>query len=860
MKKFLFILGLVLGCFQSLQAAPVVEIAQNGKALLTIHVKTNADSDTRQAAQTLADYLQKISTATFAVQSREEGRTINVGTAADFPRYKTAFDLSDPLNDEDYILKTHESGIDIIGATSKGVNHAVWGFLYRLGHRQFFAGPHWEIVPRSENLSLQVDTREHPDFFWRTIWSAEPVHREWLRPEVRPYRNKFRDEWNRWAQVNRLGGAIKVRSQHADSQIIGAFKDEFAAHPEYFALVNGERRNKGTHLLFCYSNAQLQQLIVRYALDYFEKNLQEECVSIEPGDSYRWCECEQCAQMGSPSDRLVVLANRVIAAVREKNPRKFVSFYSYQAHADPPSLKLSPGVIVPVATHLAMGKVKSFEERVAGWREAGALTGVREYYSVNIWENGIPGTSAASRVEEIARKTARYHQIGLGMLNAESTDGWGLNGLGYYVASRLLWDVKAAGNVDGIIDDFIEKAFGTAAAPMKRFYGMVNGAYGQAVLPLDSSTIGRLYQALDEARQNNSDEAVRQRLDDLVVYVRYLELTCRAWHIPIENQAGLQRALDEIIAHSAKAYGVGTIASNKVLAATGARHWVNKWDPIQYELPAELRMEVVLPQYREGWESRRPFSAEQLQQWVREGIANNPRWKPNWNVKLGAPIGHRAERSSFQMKTFMGSYNRALIFAPQAEQVRISFDQIAAQLTGSQVSEAYYSWQLLDDTGTVVQQGNKIEENKPVIFLAQAERPYYFQIAANARITISGAAVALQTNLSRGRLHLALAPHDLYFHVPPEVEEWKLLLTSMPPGESLRATVSTPQGVQLAQAQTQKLHVPQEMVFQKRSGFLKIHTDKVPGRLLYDYLLTFDKQLSPWVSLNPGLPLMVSER
>lgn len=120
--------------------------------------------------------------------------------------------------------------------------------------------------------------------------------------------------------------------------------------------------------------------------------------------------------------------------------------------------------------------------------------------------------------------------------------------------------------------------------------------------------------------------------------------------------------------------------------------------------------------------------------------------------------------------------------------------------------------------------------------------------------------MALQTNLSRGRLHLALAPHDLYLHVPSEVEEWKLQLTSMPPGESLRVTVSTPQGVQLAQAQTQKLHVPQEMAFQKHSGFLKIHTDKVPGRLLYDYLLTFDKQLSPSVSLNPGLPLIVSER
>src|SRR5690606_29853523 len=139
---------------------------------------------------------------------------------------------------------------------------------------------------------------------------------------------------------------------------------EFDANPEYYALVKGKRQTQDKRRHLCLANSEVQKIFVRYALDYFQRNPHEDSVSIEPTDTGSWCECEQCVALGSPSDRMVFLANHVVREVRQKYPDKYVAFYAYAYHAAGPTQQLDPGTIVSVTTALRKGK-ESLEEIIS---------------------------------------------------------------------------------------------------------------------------------------------------------------------------------------------------------------------------------------------------------------------------------------------------------------------------------------------------------------------------------------------------------------------------------------------------------------------------------------------------------------
>jgi hypothetical protein len=79
----------------------------------------------------------------------------------DFPKF--ADDLTrEPKAEERemYLQRSHERGVWLIGTTELAVEHAVWDLRFRLGYRQYFPGPTWEIVPRTRDLSITVDAIE----------------------------------------------------------------------------------------------------------------------------------------------------------------------------------------------------------------------------------------------------------------------------------------------------------------------------------------------------------------------------------------------------------------------------------------------------------------------------------------------------------------------------------------------------------------------------------------------------------------------------------------------------------------------------------------------------------------------------
>ena len=584
--------------------AEVTRLADGGRALMPVVIVDAASEEVRAAAADLAEYLGRIAGARFEVAPGDGASGIVLGTAADFPALAEGADFAPdhPLRREEYILRSEADRLVLLGATPMAVEHAVWDLLYRLGYRQYFPGERWEIVPSLPELEIEVDAREVPDYHARRIWYGWGL---WDY-NAEPYRL--------WCLRNRARSGMTLNTGHAYGRIIRAKADEFAAHPEYYALVDGERRFAGEvdgrgNIKFCISNPGLRDVVLEYALEYFEQDPDEDSVSMDPSDGGNWCECAECAAMGSVSDRAVTLANEVAEAVNERYDEKFVGMYAYNEHSPPPAVEVHANVIISVATAFIRGGY-TLDELIEGWQERGATIGIREYLGVGTWDRDLPGRARGADLDYVTATIPEFHAKGARWYSSESSDSWGPAGLGYFLAARLLWDIDEAGLRDEIRQRFIADCFGPAAAEMDAFYTLIDGATSPL---LCRDLIGRMYRHLDSAREAAGGEAgVVERLNDLVLYTRYVEHFLD--YSTAEGDAR-QQAFEDLVRHTYRMRETMMVHAKSLY-----RDLVNRDRAVEIPEGAEWNV----PEEENPWKHSTPFAEAELAEFVARGIEANP--------------------------------------------------------------------------------------------------------------------------------------------------------------------------------------------------------------------------------------------
>ncbi len=503
-----------------------IQLSRGGRALLPVIVGAGASEAVKNSAAELARHLGMMGGAEFKVQTGDGQGGIVVGLPSDFakPPFEARFGAG-PFEREDYILRSGPRGLYLLGASDLAVSHAVWDLLHRLGHRQFFPGPTWEVIPAPRDLRIAVDERCSPSFHARRIWYNWGL---WGYNDE-PYRQ--------WCRRNRAVKGFDLNSGHAYEAIIAANRPEFEKHPEYLALVGGRRRTSGGDLKFCISNPGLRRLVVEHAVQTFRRNPRLDSISMEPSDGGRWCECEPCARMGGVSDRVVTLANEAASAVNALGlGPKYVGIYAYHQHSAPPSVKVHPNVIVSATTAFIGGGL-TFDQVVEGWKARGAAIGVYDYLSVVDWDWNLPRGAKASRPSVVRDSLVKFHRQGARFYDAEAGDCWGPCGLGYYAAARILWDIREAPRLDALVEDFVEKAFGPARGPMREFYKLITEDVQKRPPP---DIVGRMYRYLAEARRAAAgNQRVKERIDALILYTRHAELYYghQAGRVRIEDAA-----------------------------------------------------------------------------------------------------------------------------------------------------------------------------------------------------------------------------------------------------------------------------------------------------------------------------------
>lgn len=567
--------------------AEEVVVAEGGRARLPIVIPADAGETLRETASDLATQLQRISGADFEIREQPSTPSLSLVRSDDLS--------TSVMERERFSIRTGPSGVRIEGVSDLALQQAAWTLLHHIGYRQFFPGETWEVVPKLERLAVDIEVDEKPDYLSRRIWYGFGF---W---------DHNREAWEDWVRKNRMNGAFRLNTGHVYGQIIRYHQEVFDAHPEYYALIDGERKIR-PHAKLCISNPGVREVAVQFALDFLEKNPDADSVSADPSDGGGWCECQECADIGSPSNRALLLANTMAEAVTDRfGGDRHVGMYAYGFHSPPPTLSVHPNVIVSAATGFIKGG-SSVEEILAGWQKRGATTGIREYYSVSTWDRDLPGASRGSNLAYLRRTIPGFHSLGARHLSAESSDNWGCNGLGYYFASRVLWDITEADRKEEIVEDFLTKCFGPAVAPMREFYHRIDGENESARLVFED-LLARMFRLLSEARTlAGNEEAVRRRLDALVLYTRYAEL-----HHLYRSARGEERqaAYEDMIRHAYRMRGTFLVHSYALYRDVHRRD-------SSIVLPEEADWRV--PEPNNPWKSSEPFTREEVEALLAGGI------------------------------------------------------------------------------------------------------------------------------------------------------------------------------------------------------------------------------------------------
>jgi hypothetical protein len=638
-RGFAVALSFGLAALAYAPAAEPVVLAEQGAARMPVVVAAGATPAVRAAAADLARTLARLGGAAFVVTNGDGLSGVAVGVPGDFPAVKVpeSFAPEDPFRRDEYVLRSHANGLWVLGATEDAVVLAVWDLLYRLGYRLYFLTDTWEIAPRQAVLSLAVDVFEQPDYITRQAPRGAP----WSDGKL----------WDRWRIRNRVKSAFELSTGHAYDGILERHAAVFEEHPEYLGLVGGKRRGNK----FCVANPELRKLVVDDAVAQMRANPGRDSLSMEPSDGGGWCECPECAQMGSVSDRVVILSGDVAEAINALGlGPKYVGIYAYAFHSPPPNVNVHPKVIVSLATSFIRGGF-TIEKMVEGWRAKKATLGIRDYHGCFVWDHDLPRKARGGNVAYLTRTIPYFHANGARFMNSENGDSWGANGLGFWLTPRFLWNTNQVNQVDALVEDFLEKCFGPAKEPMRVFFQLLNFDRSSRT-PEDVR--GRMYKYLAEASALNPPPEVQARLDDLILYTRYIELYYL--YRPLSGDAR-QIAFTEILRHTWRIRDRNLLSTMAIVSRERYRDgsvYVPITDKRKAKAPSADELDELLGDGKptsggglvevghtlaaeldkDPWDRGRPYTPKEVQAVLKAGVAAN---KP---VELDfEPIGFSEE-------------------------------------------------------------------------------------------------------------------------------------------------------------------------------------------------------------------------
>ena len=410
------------------------------------------------ACQELAAYLGKSTGRTFAVVDEDDyepaqGPPIYVGMCGPV---KAALGMARYGMDRDAfaVIVTGDAAM-LAGPSPWATYWAVCQFLEdHVGVRWLIPGPLGEDVPAHDAITVPEVRQVHTPAILSRLWSGAQYG-------------------GAWSLRQRIHGRYAFHHN-----LLRVFPPElFDEHPEYFPVHGGERYRPGPDD-HSWQPCMTDPGGIAHAADVaraaFDANRDLESFSFGINDGHGYCECEDCQAVDRPipewhgfSGEKSVLyytwLNQIAENLEADHPDKMLGCLAYSAVIlPPPGMRLHRNIIPYLTSNRSDYWDPAFrsqdETMLERWAAATSQMGIYEY--------GYGMGFAIPRIYNHLFQDAIRHAVANNVRGfyAEVYPNWGLDGHKLYVMARLLWDPEA--DVDAITDDWNERMFRTAAAPM----------------------------------------------------------------------------------------------------------------------------------------------------------------------------------------------------------------------------------------------------------------------------------------------------------------------------------------------------------------------------------------------------------
>lgn len=525
----------VTGAVVSAMPRAEVRLVDQGKAVAMLSPASVGEA----ATERLVSMLKEVSGADLAAATA--GAMVYVGPRA---AEEAGVDLASlDLGEEGFAILIEPGWVLLAGNNERSTGYAVSTFLERYaGVRWYWPHELGTVIPRKEWISAPTGRSiEQPAFAIR-----------WIGNDA---------EWARNNKLNVVAEEdIGVRFKWFVHTWLHLVPPEGYAedHPEYYALVKGgrEKPSRGRQTQLCTSNPAVADAAARTIIRLADEEPNLRVVSIDPMDTNRMCECEQCqaldeegAEGGRRHSRRVILFYKAVAErVAKVKPDLMLKGIVYWSYIEPPfdtSIRLPENVMLQLCRFECHNHGldepscpfnKRHVESLDGWTRICKNLLLYEYYWKVAWrEAPWPILHTLKRDLPYAKKRAI-----LGVAS-QHTHNFGSHGVGYYVAAKLLWDPEA--DVGALCEDYHFGLFGQKAGKELLAYWNVveDGAirtgvhiavqnpYREHLALFTPELLAQLESHLARAEQLAETDTIRQRVrmvriahDHTVNMVNYL--------------------------------------------------------------------------------------------------------------------------------------------------------------------------------------------------------------------------------------------------------------------------------------------------------------------------------------------------
>ena len=309
-------------------------VKTNALANWSIVAFEDAIPSEKYAAQEFQRLLKDVTGITLPITSQvsDSAGVIFIGYNEEMAASEVGFSIDD-LGEEGLRIHIASNQIAIAGGRPRGTLYGVYEFMERYFDVRFLTHDH-TYIPSKKTTRIPCETFTYiPPFTFRWSYYKENAAYQDFAAKLRV---------NTTTIDEKLGGKTNQELINHSFHHLLSVEEYGKTHPEYFALVDGERKldmwGGGPEL--CVTNPDVVEIVANKVIQELDANPNRQNYSVSQNDNDKYCRCKRCEEInqreGTPMGSHLAFVNAVAERVEAKHPDVKIGTLSYWYTRKPP--------------------------------------------------------------------------------------------------------------------------------------------------------------------------------------------------------------------------------------------------------------------------------------------------------------------------------------------------------------------------------------------------------------------------------------------------------------------------------------------------------------------------------------------